>query len=353
MDRIQALRRLTLIILAIGWLPTAQSADPAAWATVKLKLAQTHVIETLPGRVWNTDKIDMELHLVGLRKTLAIVEYNEAAIPTVPRLKVSHAELAEPVIVTLNPPALFPPTLGDLNATSLDDGAPYSVTAYSVVLDAALIAQGLEIVIMMDGGGGEVLYNLTGHVGAPTKLTFYNLPFYWYGASESLTQKGILSAERVGNMPTERQVEYFGLSAVANFTSVLHSARKFEHRDFVSKPRGCNSGKAPCVFAATRLSSREQMVALDPDEAAYNKFSIIGHSLILTRLIRQLDGERDLASLVSWRRQIGGIDSVSTYRLPTVCCGCYPSPSPDCYYYDNLLPTYQAAAFHCAPLLAT
>jgi hypothetical protein len=104
MDRIQALRRLTLIILAIGWLPTAQSADPAAWATVKLKLAQTHVIETLPGRVWNTDKIDMELHLVGLRKTLAIVEYNEAAIPTVPRLKVSHAELAEPVIVTSTPP---------------------------------------------------------------------------------------------------------------------------------------------------------------------------------------------------------------------------------------------------------
>ena len=72
---------------------------------------------------------------VGQRRTLAIVEYGDEPVPAQPQLKLTSEAHSQPVYVQLNGPSLFPPTAGDYDPTTLDDGAPYSTTAWSVVLE--------------------------------------------------------------------------------------------------------------------------------------------------------------------------------------------------------------------------
>jgi hypothetical protein len=151
-----------------------------------LQLAQTHVIESLPKKVWKTEKMDQKLELVGSRKALAIVEFGSEPVPASPQLVVRNGPGTSDTIVPLNPPSAFPPTAGDVDPASLDDGAPYSATAYSALLDAPLVAPlpaHLEVYIALSGGG-EKLYNLTGDVGCPTHMNVITLPFYLFGATE-------------------------------------------------------------------------------------------------------------------------------------------------------------------------
>ena len=147
---------------------------PVAQATATLQLAQTHVLKNLPVTSWNGG-LEAELHLIGNRKTLAIVEFGETAVPTSPQLKITNDGSQTPVYLTLNAPSAFPSTFGDVDPSSVDDGEPYSTTAYSVVIDAALIAKGLQISVMLTSGG-EKLYDLTGHVGCPSKFKLITIP---------------------------------------------------------------------------------------------------------------------------------------------------------------------------------
>ena len=142
--------------------------------------------------------MNQQLHLVGRRATLAIVEYGRASIPSDPRLLISNALInaSSPVVVHLLPPSSFPPTFGDVDPSTLDDGGPYSTTAYSALLDAALIEQGLTIAIPLSDGG-EKVYSATAHtanerlrVGCPTRFKMYSLPFYFFGASEQMLSRG-------------------------------------------------------------------------------------------------------------------------------------------------------------------
>ena len=134
-------------------------------------------------------------------QALAIVEYGDAPVPTTPQLSITNDELTSAILVPLTPPSQFPPTYGDADDASIDDGAPYSTTAWSALLDGALIKQGLQIAIVMDEAGGAVRYNLTGYVGCPSRFKMVSLPFYWYGANERTTEYVPLTAEVTGTMP--------------------------------------------------------------------------------------------------------------------------------------------------------
>lgn len=233
---------------------------------------------------------DQELHLVGRRAALALVEFGNASIPLAPQLRLTNNETgaASPIVIPLN--RSVPHTAGDLDDTTLNDGGPYSATAYSAIIPAQFVTQGLTITIPLADGGSDKAYELP--VGCPTPFKMISIPFYFYGASEhTLHLDGDehfgepLTAEFTGTMHQARVDEYFTRLPVANFTFELHTGRKFEHKDVIVKPKG---GRAP----AGRFSSK---AALDAVEA-YDGYTVMGTVLNLLGLIARLDGEWDLAT---------------------------------------------------------
>ena len=190
--------------------------------------------------------MNRQLHLVGGRRTLAIVEFGRASIPSNPHLRIRNARIngSSPVLVTLLPPSSFPPTYGDDDPSTLDDGGPYSTTAYSAVLDAALIEQGLSIAIPLNDGGEKVYSAMARapterlRIGCPTRYKIVSLPFYLFGASEQTRNSRLerQTAERTGAIPPEHRDAFFARIPVANFSMVHHPARRFKHRDIIMKP---------------------------------------------------------------------------------------------------------------------
>ena len=87
--------------------------------------------------------------------------------------------------MTLNPPSAFPPTVGDVDNATLSDGAPYSTTAYSALIDGNLIRPQLQIVVEVRDDGGGKLFDLSGYVSCAADFTIFTMPFYFFGASEA------------------------------------------------------------------------------------------------------------------------------------------------------------------------
>ena len=215
------------------------------WRGVVLKLAQTHVIEVLPERRWVQPQgclvsdsvgctMDKRLHLVGSRAALAIVEFGTTPVPANPQLRVTNDELTVPTIIALKPPSAFPPTLGDSDSGSLRDGAPYSTTAYSALIDAELVRAGLTILVEVIPSAGR-LYDLAGFVGAPSEYTIFSIPFYFFGAGEWTAAvydgaRRTLTAEYAGKMSQSKADEFFAKVPVSTFTNVNHPMRKFQER---------------------------------------------------------------------------------------------------------------------------
>ena len=183
----------------------------------------------------------------------------------------------------LTPPSQFPPTYGDADDASIDDGAPYSTTAWSALLDGALIKQGLQIAIVMDEAGGAVRYNLTGYVGCPSRFKMVSLPFYWYGANERTTEYVPLTAEVTGTMPQTHVDAFYARVPIANFTAVHHPARKFQHQDLIVGPRA--------GLGALRFATRAEL-----DAAGHDGFANMATVLQLLSLLMTLDGESGMAT---------------------------------------------------------
>jgi hypothetical protein len=217
---------------------------PLVACMVTLKLAQTHVLETLPLKEWKMNDIDEELHLVGNRKTLAIVEFGEAAVPSSPQLKIAN-DGTSALNLPLDNPSEFPPTYGDANPNHVDDGHRYSTTAYSAVIDAALIAKGLQISIVLHDGS-EKLYNLTGHIGCPTAFKIVTLPFYFWGANQTTTNSRgeELTPEFAGTLSAPYRDAFFSRIPVASFDAPLHGVRMLQcGKSVLLPPRGGQPAK--------------------------------------------------------------------------------------------------------------
>ena len=96
---------------------------------VTLQLAQSHVFPA-PNRTWTLDDgynlidgyNDLDLHLVGARLALAIVEFGDVTNPTNPRLSITNDDVTVPVEIALRTPEHLPKTAGDDNATDLMGG---------------------------------------------------------------------------------------------------------------------------------------------------------------------------------------------------------------------------------------
>ena len=96
---------------------------------VTLQLAQSHVFPA-PNRTWTLNDgynlidgyNDLDLHLVGARLALAIVEFGDVTNPTNPRLSITNDDVTVPIEITLRTPEHLPKTAGDENATDLMGG---------------------------------------------------------------------------------------------------------------------------------------------------------------------------------------------------------------------------------------
>ena len=270
--------------------PSAPPSPPptpptdAAWVT--LQLAQTHVIESLPAKVWNERSMDQELHLIGRRKALAIVEFGNATIPAFPRLRVTNDETGvSPVVLTMKPTSDLPPTAGDVDPTTLEDGSPYSSTAYSVIIPADLIVKGLTITIPLADGGSDRVYELGAHVGCPTVFKMVTLPFYFFGAGEFTRHSGeFLTADYAGMMTQADRDAFYARLPVSNFTFQGPEGRKFEHRDLIVRPK---SG-----LPAMRLSTKAAISAIPQ----YDGYTVMGSTLQLLGTFEDLDGEHGMAT---------------------------------------------------------
>ena len=282
--------------------PSAPPSPPTDAAFVSLKLAQTHVLSTFPAKVWSARNMNEQLHLVGRRTTLAIVEFGQATIPSNPRLRISNRRISgsPPVDIALQPPSSFPPTYGDDSTATLDDGGPYSTTAYSAVLDAVLIEQGLSIAIPLHDGG-EKVYSATAHtptdrlrVGCPTRFKMVSLPFYFFGASEQtrLSDGTALTAEFTGVIPPHKHDAFVARIPISNFSFVHHPARKFIHRDCIIGP---TQG-----FHAKRFSTKDAIDGRDGDGTYMDGmagYKSMGAILDLLSIIQTLDGESGMSSM--------------------------------------------------------
>ena len=231
-----------------------------AAAGVKVYLAQSHVLPA-PARNFSgyglaSGMDDLTLHLVGNRKVFVIVEFElpTGTALTNPRLSVYNDALGSgnATVIPLADPSYMPPTYGDRNSSSVLDGVPFSTTAYSANVSAALVSKGLHI---------TVLWNSSSHVisdimiGAPTDWELYTLPMYYYGATPNMTGNPptgngtvpvTLTPEVVGIMPEANRRELSQRMPVASFTTHLHPGRYIQSDCIIINPRGSPSSYRSC-----------------------------------------------------------------------------------------------------------
>ena len=136
----------------------------SASAAVTLELAQTHVFPA-PRREWKDAGLkpklaDVDLHLVGERDVLAIVEFGNQ-VTSSPKLFVSNDRTgANAVEVALRSPDHMPDTQGD--AVEL-----YSHTAWTLKIPGELVTRGMQIFVEW-AEGEKTWSDIT--VGAPTPV---------------------------------------------------------------------------------------------------------------------------------------------------------------------------------------
>lgn len=164
---------LVLLTVACQQTPVQVSADTLSIS--KLELAQTHVIPA-QGKSWVGDKlINYNLHLVGDRAALVLVDINSKnGLVNQPVLE-AHLNGQLLGEVALNTSSTLPATEAG--------GAAYSQTAYWANLEKTWVKPGLELVVRANEGQHTAPTAVK--VGAPTSFTMYTLPFYLFGLNET------------------------------------------------------------------------------------------------------------------------------------------------------------------------
>lgn len=203
---------------------------------------------------------DLTLHVIGNRSVFVIVEFAVGATPTNARLEVTNDAIGKgnATTIALADPSRMPRTYGDANSTSVLDGEPFSLTAYSANVSAAFVSKGLNITILWDSST-HVITDLI--VGAPTDWELYTLPMYFYGASPNMTglpptgngtDPVTLTPEVVGIMPEANRRELSQRMPVASFTTHLHPGRYIKSDCIIIGPRGGGSSYRSCATTDER-----------------------------------------------------------------------------------------------------
>jgi VCBS repeat-containing protein len=200
---------------------TVTPVDDAPSIT-KLELAQTHLIPA-EGKSWAGDKFTKyNLHLVGNRDALVLVDIaaaNSRVVDAVVEAYVAGQKLGE---VTLNSPDTLPKTEAN--------GPAYSTTAYWAKLEKSWIKPGLELRVRANEG--QFSENKAVKVGAPTEFTMYTLPFYLFGLDETDIP---LSQTAAPDKTT--QDEYFAKHPFATLNMLNHPAGKIVWPYIIVGPR--------------------------------------------------------------------------------------------------------------------
>ena len=234
MTKMVLLKTLLLETLVLGLLvacnPPAQNpvvkSDPidnglAVTVIKSLEVAQTHVIAP-EGKTWTGANVaKYNLHLVGSRDALVLVEFDPSQTISKPMLEASvkGQKLGE---VALNAPDTLPKT----EAT----GPAYSGTAFWVKLEKAWVKPGLELSIKSAGTRASI--PRTVKVGAPAEFSSLTLPFYLFGLTEAAVP---LAQTATANQATTD--EYFAKHPFADLKIANHPAQKVVWPYIIVRPR--------------------------------------------------------------------------------------------------------------------
>ncbi len=186
-----------------------------------LEVAQTHVIP-LEGKSWAGDKLaKYNLHLVGNREALVLVEFDSSQTVSKPMLEasVNGQRLGE---VALNAPDSLPKTEAN--------GPAYSGTAFWAKLEKTWIKPGLELSIKSESTLASIPRAVK--VGAPAEFSISTLPFYLFGLTESAVP---LAQTATANQVTTD--EYFAKHPFAALSIKNHAAQKIVWPYIIVGPR--------------------------------------------------------------------------------------------------------------------
>lgn len=187
--------------------PTTPPPSAGPLQIALLELAQTHVVPET-GRSWTLSAAQEELHLVGRRDTLAIVQLaaGDAVNPQIEGW-LNGAQLG-----TLPLSAALPPTEGG--------GPAYAIGRYAATLPAAWLAPGLQLRARADNYVAGAFR--TPSVGADIALTLRILPFYVFGANEANT----FPLATTGLTPQDVADEVYAKWPLASLVVQNHPARR-------------------------------------------------------------------------------------------------------------------------------
>jgi Peptidase M66 len=186
-----------------------------------LEVAQTHVIPP-EGKTWTGDKLTKyNLHLVGRREALVLVEFDPNQTVSKPMLEasVNGQKLGQ---VALNAPDTLPKTEAN--------GPAYSSSALWAKLEKAWIKPGLELTFKSEST--QASQPRAVKVGAPAEFTILTLPFYLFGLTETAVP---LSQSATADQITRD--EYFAKHPFADLSIKNHPAQKIVWPYIIVGPR--------------------------------------------------------------------------------------------------------------------
>lgn len=199
-------------------------------AVSSLKLAQTHVLPAA-GKQWTIKGSTVELHQVGGRAALALVDLTPSGLSGLKlEGQVGSSSLGA---VTLDGNTALP--------ANEDASLRYSSTAYVATLPQAWLKPGLRLRVTATGANASGWTSVV--VGADSDFTVRILPFYVFGATEadvSLAAAGSPSASAIDDM--------FATWPVSTLAVGNHPAGKASWPTLVVGPGG---GRAAYVASST------------------------------------------------------------------------------------------------------
>ena len=197
-----------------------QTALASAPIIKKLEVAQTHVIPA-EGKSWAGSKLAVyNLHLVGNREALVLVDLvsNPSPVISVLEVLVNGVKLGE---VALNPAKGLPKTEGY--------GPAYSTTASWATLQWAWVKPGLEVRVRTADGQYSATQAI--RVGAPSQFTMLTLPFYLFGQNDTAVPAQPATATQASTD------EYFAKHPFAVLKITNHPAQKIVWPYIIAAPR--------------------------------------------------------------------------------------------------------------------
>ncbi|GAM27451.1 hypothetical protein SAMD00019534_106270 [Acytostelium subglobosum LB1] len=233
---------VALIVVAAIVIPTTiiltrNNGEPGpsgpAYTIKNLNFAQTHVIPA-QGRKWTTpNNSTNELHLVGERDTLVLVEFEDVIEPTYrPRLQVwlptannqSIYDLA--TTIDLNLPSELPRTESN--------GTLFANNTYSVRLPAKYVLPRMQVSFKNNNHNSTELVPVK--VGFSSYAILWNIPFYYFGANET-------NSEKFDDVKSEAKNTAFIYQQwpVSRLTVANHPIGKIEFKTFVQHPKNSDA----------------------------------------------------------------------------------------------------------------